>query len=131
MDVDPQTQPYWDAAGRGQLVLPRCLDCRELFWYPRGYCPHCASTSIEWTPASGAGVVYTFSIVRRAGGEWASRTPYVLSYITLDGGPTVMANVVGVDPDHVSIGMPVQAVFEQSAASEPAVLRFRPAESGS
>ena len=32
---DPLTKPFWDAAKEDRLVLPRCIDCNRVHWYPR------------------------------------------------------------------------------------------------
>ncbi|QEC46471.1 hypothetical protein FSW04_01995 [Baekduia soli] len=128
--LDPETQPYWDAAARGELVLPLCPRCDRLFWYPRGACPRCGATDLSWRPASGEGVVYSFSVVRRAGGAWAQAVPYVLAYVTLAEGLTVAANIVGCAPEEITVDLPVHAVFEAAAAGDPAILRFTPAAAG-
>jgi hypothetical protein len=124
--IDPETQPYWDAAATGQLVLPRCGSCGRLFWYPRGACPHCASTDVQWQPSDGHGTVYSFSVVRRAAGAWAEATPYVLAYITLAEQITLVANIVDCEPTAVAVGMSVTAVFEQADDGTSGVLRFVP-----
>ena len=45
------TQPFWDGAKEGKLMLPRCTSCNRVHWYPRILCPHCHSSSIEWFEA--------------------------------------------------------------------------------
>jgi uncharacterized OB-fold protein len=42
--------------------------------------------------------------------------PYVLAIIELDEGVRMTANLVGIEPDNVSIGMPVTVTFEELAA---------------
>jgi uncharacterized OB-fold protein len=125
--IDPETLPYWQAAAQGQLVLPRCVSCQHLFWYPRGACPRCMGLDIEWQPSPGRGVVYTFSVVRRAAGEWSEATPYVLAYVTLDEGVTLVANIVDCAMADVEVGLPVVALFELADDGETGVLRFAPA----
>ena len=53
----------------------------------------------RWMPnaPSGGGEVYSFSIVHRGADGFVDAAPYVLSYVTMDGGPTVLSNVVGDD----------------------------------
>lgn len=45
-EPDPVTQPFWDGAKEGKLMLPRCVDCNRVHWYPRIICPHCHSMNI-------------------------------------------------------------------------------------
>jgi uncharacterized OB-fold protein len=54
--------------------------------------------------------------------------PYVLAYVELTEGPTMLTNIVGVDPDGVTIGLPVRVEFSRTGGTEdPALPRFRPA----
>jgi uncharacterized OB-fold protein len=52
----------------------------------------------------------------------------VLAYVELTEGPTVLANIVGIDPGDVTIGLPVRVVFARTGGpEEPALPRFQPA----
>jgi hypothetical protein len=124
--VESDTQPWWDAAERGDLVVPLCEACALPFWYPRGFCPRCGGTSIEWRTASGKGEIYSYSIVRRAAGPWGSHTPFVLGYIALDEGVTVQANVVDCSMSELAPGLRVRAVFERGEVGDLPILRFTP-----
>src|SRR5687768_17278203 len=67
--IDSWTQPFWDGAADGKLLLPRCGDCQRFRWPPGPFCPHCQSQRTEWLPAP-APRLYSFTIVRgRPGGE--------------------------------------------------------------
>ncbi len=126
--VESDTRPYWDAAERGELTVPHCRACDRAFWYPRGFCPRCGGTDVDWRTASGLGEVYSFSVVRRAAEPWGSHTPFVLAYVTLDEGVTVQGNVVDCSSDQLAPGLRVRAVFERQDAEELPVLRFSPTE---
>jgi uncharacterized OB-fold protein len=101
----PQSKPFWRAAGEGRLILPSCSSCGRVHWYPRSFCPLCHSFDLEWVPATGNGVVYSFSVMRRAKPE------YIVALITLDEGPTLMTNLVECEPASLAIGQRVKAVF--------------------
>jgi uncharacterized protein len=121
-----ETEPFWDAATEGRLVLPRCDDCDTVIWYPRRFCPECHGRSVSWFDASGRGAVYSFTVVRQAPGEWKASVPYVIAYVELAEGPRVLTNVVGCEVDDVHVGLAVSAVFERSPGGV-GVLRFTPA----
>ena len=123
----PETRPFWDAAKRHELVLPRCRACGRLHYYPRGACPHCLSGDLAWERLSGRGTLHTFTIVARGQKGFPVPTPYVIAIVELDEGPRLMTNLVGVEPDpaRIRIGMPVEVVFEDVSA-EIALPRFRP-----
>jgi uncharacterized protein len=120
-----ETEPFWDAADSGRLVLPRCDACDTVIWYPRLFCPHCHGNEITWIEASGRGTVYSYTVVRKSMGEWKDVVPYVLAYVELDEGPRVLTNVVGCDPDAVEVGQPVEVTFDRSSEGR-GVPRFRP-----
>ncbi|GAA3973482.1 Zn-ribbon domain-containing OB-fold protein [Actinomadura viridis] len=125
-EVDPETRPYWDAAERGELVLPHCEPCGRPFWYPRGFCPRCGGDDLRWSASDGRGTVDTYSVVRRAGGAWASAVPFVLALVTLDAGVTVQANIVDCPAGDLAVGLRVAAVFERAEPEDLPVLRFVP-----
>lgn len=120
---DPSTQEYWDAACRHELLIKRCGSCEAAHFYPRPFCPHCWSTDVHWEVASGKGVVYTYSVVRRNDlPAFASRVPYVPAIVELHEGPRMMANVVGVDPSSVRIGMEVHVDFAPAGEDGEALI---------
>lgn len=119
------TQPFWDGAKEGRLMLPRCQDCNRVHWYPRLICPSCHSTNLEWTQASGEGTIHTFAVQHLAFGAWAEETPYVTAYIDLKEGDRMLTVLRGVDPNRpedIRIGAPVRVEFE--AANEDTHVPF-------
>ena len=123
---DPMTLPWWEAAAEHRLVVERCSACETTRLPPAPVCPKCRSDRSEWQEVSGNGEVYTYTIVHRPIAA-DQALPFVIAVITLDdaGGVRMMSNVVGVDPDTVKIGMPVEVVWEDMS-EDLAVPRFRP-----
>jgi uncharacterized OB-fold protein len=117
--VNLETERYWAAARDGVLLLKRCTDCGRTHWYPRAVCPHCLSGATEWYQASGHGTVYTFSVMRRAS------PPYVIAYVTLDEGVTMMTQIVDCDVERLAIGDAVSVTFEATESGH-ALPVFRP-----
>ena len=115
-----ETQPYFDAASRGSLVVKTCRACGQSHHYPRALCPFCGSDRTEWTPASGRGTIYSYSVMRRA------TPPYAIAYVTLEEGPTMMTNIVDCDLDQIRVGQRVTVVFKPSDGG-PSVPMFTPA----
>jgi uncharacterized OB-fold protein len=126
--VLPEVKPFWDATAEGRLLLPRCIECQTLIWYPRPFCPECASTRVEWIPASGRGTVYSYTVNRRGVADLSAYRDagvYVLAYVELDEGPRMMTKIVECDPDSVRIGQKVELVFHDTGQGT-ALPRFRP-----
>ena len=127
--VLPEVRPFWEATAAGRLLLPRCAECQAVIWYPRPFCPACASTHVEWIEASGRGTVYSFTVNRRGQADLADYKDagvYVLAYVELAEGPRMMTNIVDCDPDTVRIGQAVEVVFHDTGQGT-ALPRFRPA----
>jgi uncharacterized OB-fold protein len=116
----PGTEPYWEGATQGKLMLKACRACQRVHHYPRVLCPYCFSDETEWRPAAGTGKIYTFSVMRRA------PEPYVIAYVTLDEGVSMMTNIVDCDLDTVAIDQKVRVVFKPSDGGPP-VPMFTPA----
>ena len=100
-----ETQPYWDGANKGKLLVKKCLACGEPHFYPRALCPFCFGET-EWVETNGQGEIYSFSIMRRAA------EPYAIAFVRLDAGPTMMSNIVDSDFDSIRIGARVKVVFK-------------------
>jgi len=107
--LNPGDENYFNAAGEGRLLLKSCRACGEIHHYPRALCPFCWSADLEWMDSAGTGQIYTYSVTRRGAGA-----PYCIAYVTLDEGPVVLTNIVGVDLDTVRIGQRVKVLFRTS-----------------
>lgn len=126
---DNVSRPYWEAAGRGELLYQECPRCGQRQLYPRALCTSCAATP-EWRTASGRGTVHTFTVIRQNWAEpFREMLPYVVAMVELAEGPRLMSNVTDCAPEDVHVGMPVEAWFlpVEDGISLP---MFRPAASG-
>ncbi|MBI5254893.1 MAG: OB-fold domain-containing protein [Burkholderiales bacterium] len=119
-EANPETLPFWQAAQRGEFLLRRCSACGRTHWYPRAICPHCFGTELAWEPASGRGTIYAFSPMRRV------EPAYVVAYVTLAEGPTMLTNLVDCELESLHIGQAVKLVFTPSENGQP-VPMFTPA----
>jgi uncharacterized OB-fold protein len=126
--VHPEVKPFWDGTAAGRLLLPKCLECQAVIWYPRPFCPVCGSLKVAWFEASGRGTVYSFTINRRGQADlpaYRDAGVYVLAYVELDEGPRMMTNIVDCDAESVRIGQRVEVVFHDTGQGT-ALPRFRP-----
>jgi uncharacterized OB-fold protein len=84
---DALSAPYWEAANRGVLALPRCSVCSQFTLPASALCPRCGSTAPEWTtePVRGDGRVRSWTVVRDAFlPGFAPDVPYVIVDVELD-----------------------------------------------
>ena len=124
---DDETQPFWDAAREGKLLIKRCADCGRAHFYPRPFCPFCWSAAVSWEAASGQAALYTWSVVHHNDlPPFSDRIPYVAAVVDLAEGPRMMTNVVDCDPDRLEVGMRLQVAYRE-LADDVTVPVFTPA----
>lgn len=123
--VTAETEPFWSGLRKGRVLLPKCRRCDTIIWYPRHFCPRCGNLTVDWVEATGYGVVYSYTTVRRSRGPYNEVVPYVVAYVELDEGPRVLTNLIDVVGEP-RIGQRVTAVFDASDTGA-ALLRFRQA----
>ncbi|MBV1879363.1 MAG: OB-fold domain-containing protein [Pseudomonadales bacterium] len=121
---NPTTQPFFDAARDQQLKL-QCCPRKGVFFYPRSRCPCCLADDWSWQVLSGKATVYSYTVDRMGHDtNLASRVPYVVAAVELAEGPRMTTNIVDCAPEEVSVGMPVEAVFED--VDDITLINFRP-----
>lgn len=104
---------FFAAAREHRLTYQRCRACDRTASYPRSLCPHCGSLEVSLLTSEGRGVVHSFTTQLRPGGPgFAADVPYTLTLVDLDEGFRGFGDLVGVPEDEVSIGLPVQVVFD-------------------
>jgi uncharacterized OB-fold protein len=110
---DADSAPYWQSVHDRALQVPYCLGCQQAFFYPRTVCPRCGSRQTEWRRASGYGVIYSYTVVRRAPSPaFASAVPYVVALADLDEGCRITARVSVEDAQQLVIGARVVIDYE-------------------
>ena len=118
-DVDWEpTREFWASAARGVLAIPRCEVCRRWVWYPEPTCPACGAARLAWTPVSGRGRLYAWSVVRRAFiPQFASLVPFATGLVALDEDPSMRLVTMLVDcaPESLVTGQPMRVVFRPLA----------------
>jgi uncharacterized OB-fold protein len=109
-----ESQRYWEAARRHELLLQACLDCGD-FWFPPGpVCPACLSSSFEWRSVSGRGWVATWVVFHRAFTPvFIARVPYIVAHVELAEGPRLGANIIETPVERLRVGLEVEVVFER------------------
>lgn len=102
-----QDNAFWfEAAREHRLVIQRCTECGTLR-HPTGpMCGHCRSLGWDTVDASGKGAVYSF-VVNHHPKIDAFDYPLIVAVIELDEGTRLIANMVGIEPDQVTVDMPV------------------------
>ena len=122
------TRPFWEAARRHELLMPRCTMCDYVFFYPRSECPRCLSTNLEWVKVSGRARLHSFTVVQQpANAAFRDDVPYVYAVVQLDEGPRLVSNIVQCDIDTLRVDLPLEAVFDD-VTPEWTLVKFKPAQ---
>jgi uncharacterized protein len=111
--VSVEGRDFWADATQGRLLIKGCGSCGRLHWYPRAICPFCFADATLWQPASGKGTIYSYGIMRQVS------EPYVIAYVTLAEGPTLLTNITDTDFDDIAIGKAVELVFAPTEGGPP------------
>jgi uncharacterized OB-fold protein len=105
------TQFFWDGARQGRLLIQRCRGCATLHHPPRPMCPKCHSLEWHAIEASGRGTVYSFVMPHHPPLPFFE-DGYIVVLVELEEGVRLVSNLVDIEPESVSIGMPVQVRFD-------------------
>jgi hypothetical protein len=108
------SQPYWDACKEGRLTVQRCGDCGADTFIPQPVCGACFSENLSWAESSGRGTLYSFSTVYRPQ-QPVFETPYTVVIVELEEGYHMLSNLIGVEPEDVKIGTPLEVFFEKKS----------------
>ncbi len=74
--------------------------------------PATAADEQAWEPyeLSGAGTIYSFSLVRQPPAGYEEQGPYVLALVRLAEGPLITAQLTDCEPEQLAIDQPVEMV---------------------
>jgi uncharacterized protein len=119
---DESSAPYWAAAARHELSLPRCSRCGSFAIPPGQACPQCGSTDPEYAyeEVSGQGIVRSWTIIRQSFlPGFDADLPFMLVDVELAEQPELrMIGRLLDGPDApVRAGAAVRVAFEDLAAS--------------
>ena len=110
----PALAPFWSAAQRSELCLPKCGACGQLNWYPQDQCGGCGGPDFNWVRMSGRGTLFSWAIVNRAlHPPLAALAPYVSAIVTLeeDVDTRLVTRIVDANPDDLLTDQPVEVYF--------------------
>jgi uncharacterized protein len=111
--VSPDTDFFWAGTKLGELRIQHCGECGALRHPPGPACLSCGATDHQgYQVAAGTGTVYSY-VVHRHPPVPGKQLPIVIALVELTEGVRIMAELTGIDPDKVHIGLPVRTSFIQ------------------
>lgn len=115
---DMLTQPIWDGANEGKLVIQRCQNCQTYYHPPVHTCARCVLLGQQgelcFPQVTGRGTIYSFTVIHDTRlGNFEKVLPYPLVLIELDEQPGLIlnGNMPTTAMDDLQIGAAVQVVF--------------------
>ena len=105
------TQFFWDGAKHNRLLIQRCGSCETLRHPPRPMCPQCHSLESDTVESSGRGTVYSYVMPQHPPLPFFDDR-YIVVLVELEEGVRLVSNLVDIDADDASIGMPVRVRFD-------------------
>lgn len=110
--TDPESQPEEEQFYAGLLVgevrVPWCHHCDSHVWRPKSHCTTCYEPVAQWRVLAGTGEVYSFSVIHKGDGPFAAIGPYVIAWVSLDGGPMILADIANGASGEVAVGTRVR-----------------------
>jgi len=115
---------FWEGCKRGVLLGQRCAECGELRHPPRPMCPACQSLERETIELSGRATLHSWA--RPVHPLLPMFEPgYLIALIDLEEGLRLLSNLCDVEPEDITIGMPLEVFFVETA-DDGVVHQFRP-----
>jgi uncharacterized protein len=106
-------RPFWASGADGVLRIQRCTSCGRLCQPPALRCPYDHAVT-EYVELSGRGVVESWTVNRH---QWfpGFPPPYLIAFVNPveDQRARLLTNLIHVEPDEVTLNMPVRAVFDR------------------
>jgi uncharacterized OB-fold protein len=116
---------FYAHAAQGSLCFQRCDDCGAWRHPPRFLCATCGSERFTWTPSSGRGKVFSWTVTHRPI-DPSFELPYAVLVVEMEEGVRVVGNLTALRPDELRLDRPVVVELEKMTDTI-ALLTFRPA----
>jgi len=123
----PQTElvnGFVEQLKNGKLMGTKCKRCGERYLPPRAHCK-CGAAEMEWFEAPHQGKLLSYTMVTFAPESMSRYSPYIVAVAELEGGLRLLAQLTGVSPSSLKVGMPIQVASHQ-VSEDRIVYKFKP-----
>ncbi|WP_327754624.1 Zn-ribbon domain-containing OB-fold protein [Sphingobium sp. SJ10-10] len=126
---DLLSEPFWAAARRHELHMQRCDACGRLAYPAEIACRACGGGELHFTPVSGHATLHSWTVLHDPPSPgFRDRLPVILAVVELDEQTRLLmsSNLIGIAPDDLRIGLPLEARFED-VTNDCTLVQFGPA----
>jgi hypothetical protein len=121
-----QDSPFFAGLAKGKLMGSCCTACGYTYATPRSHCMECGAETF-WRELPLQGRIHTFTTCHFGGEAFLKETPFTLILVEFDGVETLfLSRLIGVEPDEVTIGMPIRARFLRNSKFKATDVYFVP-----
>jgi len=120
---------FIEALKEGRLMGTKCKKCGAKYLPPRTHCK-CGSHEVEWYEAPTRGKLFSYTLVTFPPESMTKYAPYILAVAEFEDGSRLLAQIMGVSPKTLQVGLPVQVVSHQ-ISEDRIVYMFEPEETTS
>jgi uncharacterized protein len=120
-----QARDFYSYCKKHELRFQKCSSCGRWRHVPREMCAECGSFDYEWAKSSGKGKVFSWSTTSQPMlPQFADAVPYAIVIVELEEGVRMATWVIDVAADKLTIGLPVEVVFDD-VTEEVTLPKFR------
>ncbi|HRF08262.1 MAG TPA: OB-fold domain-containing protein [Xanthobacteraceae bacterium] len=112
-NVYVNTDPFWEAAQKRELVVQYCKDSGQFQHYPRPVSIYTGKRNLEWRKVSGKGKIYAHTTIRIPGPGLDGRLPLPVATVELDEGVRMIANIIETDAADITVGARVEVAWDK------------------
>jgi hypothetical protein len=107
------TEPFWEAARNGKLMIQYDPVVKKYQFYPRSISIFTGRKNLEWREVSGKGTLYSFTDIHVAPPGFEDLAPYMIGVIELDEGVRMMTPLQGITMDDAQLGMRMKICWQK------------------
>jgi uncharacterized OB-fold protein len=112
---DELVAAFWEHCAQGRLCFQRCTDCGTWRHLPRILCANCGSPKWQWTPSSGRGRIFSWTVTHQPlVKNFPEAVPYAVIVVELEEGVRMVAGLRAMPPSELALDGPVEVVFEDA-----------------
>jgi len=100
---------FTEALKEGRLMGTKCKKCGAKYLPPRAQCK-CGSHEVEWYEAPTRGKLFSYTLVTFPPESMTKYAPYIVAVAELEDGSRLLAQIIGVSPKTLQVGLPVHVV---------------------